>query len=284
MPPRGLLIPCALVACNTGEPAKPPPPPPPPVGGNTMPGQGSAAAVFPDAAIAAAPADAQVFALFDHIAVRQVKAGDPAKPPIGLPASPAHPKLAVKPTTLQDALCCAVSVPSWCQRTLKGQRLVQFHPRDDGGFIATTVAAAALIDADHHPELAIDFSGLTVTSEDGTATAVAITDAWAIGGIVVVSATDISDSDGRKLLVAIDVATGGVLWRRPRGIVQDTFAIANGLVLEWSGGKIRARRLRDGEEVGSVAVPGGPYDLGRTPEGTVIARSGVDRVFEVAVQ
>ena len=249
-----------------------------------MPGEGSAAAVFPDAAILAPPADAQVFALFDHIAVRQVKTGDPPRPPAGLPASPAHPKLGVKPTTLDTEPCCNTGVPSWCQNTLKGQHFIQFHPRADGGFIATTPAAAALIDADHHPEVAIDFSGLTVTTDEGAIAPVAVTDAWAIGGIVVVAAQDGTDDEARKLLVAIDIASGGVLWRRSRGSVQNTLAIANNLVLVSSGGKIRARRLRDGEEVGSVAVPGGPYDLARTNNGTVVARSGNDPVLEVTVQ
>jgi len=284
MPPRGLLITSALAACNAGEPAKPPAPPPPPVGGNTMPGQGSAAAIFPEAGVPEAPVDATVFAMFDHIAVRQVKADGARTAPSGVPAPPAHVKLTTKPSSRSAASFTEVHLPPWCQRMIKGLPIVAFHPVDGGGFVVATSGLAALIDADHHADLAIDLSAVTVpTGEEGTIP-LAITDAWAAGGALVVAGQDNADDNQRKQVAAIDIVSGGVLWRSALGATQEDIAVVDGLVLTWANGKIRARRLRDGEEIASVAAADGPFNLGRAEDGTVIARSDNGTVLEIAVQ
>ena len=273
MPLRVMLMAALVAACNEGTPPAKPAPPAPPVtgsGSGSAPGSAMIATTPIDAAVPVA--DAMVFAVFDHLPVRQAKKMSPPPTVADDADTIARPRLAVKPL---ERTADRDDIPPWCQRVLNRQPVQLFHPLADGRSLVATVNEVALIGADHHPLLGIELS--TVVNpffgpDVGFPTTMNLSDARAQGNVVVAALIAQNENgDALSLLVAVDTDTGGIVWQTSPGAVQQRFVTLHGYAMTSANHRISAVRLRAGNFVTSVAPPEQAYNLDRTADGLVIA-------------
>jgi hypothetical protein len=242
---------CAFLAACGGRAASPrddaasAPVPPPPV------------AMHPaDAAIDAPPAiDAMQFAIFDHVAIHDMKTQGRAK--LGWPAGAAKrpPKIAATPSDKEHPV---IEFPPWMQQSIGRVPIVVAHVEADGSAIVTSnTGVVALVDADHRVEYGLDLAH--------TEPAFRVEDAHRVGSIVIVAATDPNDAMSfdypEHFLVAIDATTGTFAWRSERGTTSPRFAMWGGYAITSVGHQIRAYAVDTGALAAAVNVKSGPFQL-----------------------
>jgi len=198
---------------------------------------------------------AMVFALFDHLAVRQVHKVDGARPPA---IAKTRPKL---PTTVPPAT--PPPLPPWLQRRIGTDSISQLGVDEDGRYVAIASRVVALIRADHTVEGGLDLDGIhSDLSPEGTfANGFIPIDAHRVGDIVVVAVSDPFDDRTALRLVGIDATTGALLWMSDKGVTSDHFAILGGYVVTSVGQVLQLYAADTGKRAAFVKTTGGPYQL-----------------------
>jgi hypothetical protein len=210
-------------------------------------------------------------AFFAHVPVRAAKL---VSPPPRLPAgaaAPAHATIALRATTQPGGLAPGGDIPLWCPKLLHGDFIGHVHVHADGTSVVSNQRDVVVIDAQHHPVLDVDLHGLELD----------IDDADVASGVVVAQVRPAMATDGKTLLVAIDVATGGVAWRTQASHALADFVIIRGLVVAASADHIVALRLDTGADAGSVDAGEDEAWLSVAADGTLLANTYKHGVREV---